>query len=51
MPAELVFSALPRQDAPDVEVQHYLPKNEVPDNAASQPSVRRESVRVSSSLQ
>jgi hypothetical protein len=24
MPAELVFSALPRRDAPDVEVQHYL---------------------------
>jgi hypothetical protein len=37
--------------APDVEVQHYPSKNEVPDNAASQPSLRRESVRVSSSLQ
>jgi hypothetical protein len=34
-----------------VEVQHYPSKNEVPDNAASAPSLGRESVRVSSSLQ
>ena len=36
---------------PDVDRHTALPKSEVPDNAASQPSVRRESVRVSSSLQ
>jgi hypothetical protein len=51
MQAELGDFGAVTPGAPDVEVQHYPPKNEVPDNAASQPSLRRESVRVSSSLQ
>ena len=45
------FSVLWRQGPCDVGGQHCLSNNKVPDNAASQPSVRRESVRVSSSLQ
>jgi hypothetical protein len=51
MQAELGDFGTAMPAAPDVEVQHYPSKNEVPDNAASQPSLRRESVRVSSSLQ
>jgi catechol 2,3-dioxygenase-like lactoylglutathione lyase family enzyme len=35
----------------DVAGQHCPSKTDVPDNAASQPRTRRESVRVSSSLQ
>jgi len=38
MTPELVFGALWRH-ASDVGVQHYPSKTEVPDNAASQPSV------------